>query len=150
MYFGFQRSLTAHLFGMISASRWHLEPNYNGLSEEQVVNLGPQAHSMQHERVLATSSTLAARLARFRKAAKRQRGWVAHQFQGPQGVVGVTFNRFFMDPIFRSTPQGLTIIGCLGFQPSNWGLWHWVYHRKIVLSLLRLRWILVVETIRMV
>ena len=60
---------------------WHLEPNYNGLSEEQVVNLGPQAHSMQHERVLATSSTLAARLARFGKAAwdtnfKGHKGWL--------------------------------------------------------------------------
>lgn len=61
------------LFMPLRIYRWHLEPNYNGLSEEQLVNLGPQAHSMQHERVLATSSTLAARLARFGKA-PRQRG----------------------------------------------------------------------------
>jgi len=104
-----------------------LEPNYNGLSEEQVVNLGPQAHSMQHERVLATSSTLAARLARFGKAASAT------------GLDGTPISRVTtgtwlgslsignMDPI-KKHPQWLTIIRWLGFQPSNWGLWHWVYH----------------------
>ena len=66
---------------------------------------------------------------------------------GPQNgyLVGVTFHRFFMDPIWPNKvkhPEWLTIKKrWLGFQPSNWGfLGHWVYHIS------RLRWILVVET----
>eukprot|EP00435_Cladocopium_sp_Y103_P073736 s278_g44.t3 len=62
---------------LVKPFQWHLEPDYNGLRQEQIVDLGPQSHSMQHERVLTTCSTLAARLTRFGKVAEGNPGYAA-------------------------------------------------------------------------